>query len=389
MKNEILLACFFINCIFTCHGGQLGKLEAKRQNLIEYLIRDYQSGIIPGSPVNVSFSYAITQIDSIDQKSQNMISSGYVTQTWYDPRLNWASISNYSEIKSITIQAIQIWIPDTIIVNIGSGDLFISSTINPYYYATVWMDGLVLLYLPVVKLETKCNIITKTFPFDKQTCSVRFASFSNSKNFIDYNQTYPTISYSNIVKNPIWELENIDIEVNEENYEDGSYQSINFSFNLKRKPLYYMLSGILPCFILNGLSIFSFFLTHSDQINLSMACFLTLTVNALLISNEIPVQSDYVPYITIYLIVSMIIPLIAIVWFIIFESIKGKEKMPSWLNCLSHNCLKRISKKYKFMLENDKEAIGFRFKFLNYIIACLFVFCLIIIQMIIWIEISK
>lgn len=390
MNKEKYLLSNILTCLFmTCYTIKLGPIENTRKNLIQHLLTNYEATIIPGSPVHVTFTYWINQIDSIDQKEGNMVTNGYLSQMWFDSRLDWQSLSNFSNIKNVTIPSEKLWRPDTAVVNVADQDTFISSNVNPNNYATVFINGLVILNLHLNKLKTRCHITTKKFPFDKQQCSIQFSSWGHSKSFIDYSQSYPTVKYANLTQNSIWELE--DIEVNIIEYPSGydTYQFINYSFFFYRKSLYYILNGFFSCFILNIMTMVTFYLPYSDQINLSITCFLTLTVNALIVQNDIPVQSDYIPYITYYLLISMTFPLLSIIWFITFEFIKDNQKLPKLISYFLHKFLQKISIKYKLMTEDNSEAIEIRFKLLNFIVSSLFCIILLIFQLVIWIEVSN
>jgi hypothetical protein len=55
---------------------------------------------------------------------------------------------------------------------------------------------------------------------------------------------------------------------------------------------------------------------------------LTFAVNSVRISNDIPVQSEYLPLITLYMLMSMIYTLFAFVWFIIADHLSKTKKIP-------------------------------------------------------------
>lgn len=62
-----------------------------------------------------------------------------------------------------------------------------------------------------------------------------------------------------------------------------------------------------------------------------MTLFLTFSVYSLRIASDIPVQSDFLPKISIYFIISIIYALISMLWFIFCNHFTTKNKMPFFL----------------------------------------------------------
>ena len=73
---------------------------------------------------------------------------------------------------------------------------------------------------------------------------------------------------------------------------------------------------------------------------LSLPTFLTYAVYALRVGNELPVQSDFVPSITIYYTASIILTFISMLWFYYFNKIQASERIPFFL----HKVVKWIRK---------------------------------------------
>jgi hypothetical protein len=61
-----------------------------------------------------------------------------------------------------------------------------------------------------------------------------------------------------------------------------------------------------------------------------MTCILTFAVDSVRISSDIPIQSDYVPKITIYFVLSFFYNLFSIVWFKIYNYMGEKKSIP-WI----------------------------------------------------------
>jgi hypothetical protein len=61
-----------------------------------------------------------------------------------------------------------------------------------------------------------------------------------------------------------------------------------------------------------------------------MTSILTFAVTSLRISNDIPIQSDYLPLITTYFLMSIVYTLTGLVWFVLLENFTKKKKLP-WI----------------------------------------------------------
>ena len=97
---------------------------------------------------------------------------------------------------------------------------------------------------------------------------------------------------------------------------------------------------MFPCFVLNFITLLAFLFPYTQQLMLSLPTFLTYAVYALRVGNELPVQSDFVPSITIYYTASIILTFISMLWFYYFNKIQASERIPFFL----HKVVKWIRK---------------------------------------------
>jgi hypothetical protein len=160
-------------------------------------------------------------------------------------------------------------------------------------------------------------------------------------------------------------------------YEDYSIEENIIELVIKRRPLYFMVNAIFPCLILNLITVLSFALPYIPQITLSMTTFLTFSVYSLRIASDIPTQSEYLPSITLYFLLSTSYVLLALSWFICENFFRSNSFLPKPLRFMVHGvrnliqkvvkcvCLKR--KKSKIDSENQvKQKVFFDFKVNNF-----------------------
>lgn len=353
------MKCIFIINIFNVY--LISCFKSARQNLTQDLFTNYDKTIIPKTKFEIRFSFSLRQILSIDEKDQVMISNTFFYQHWKDERLQWniSSGSPYENIQTITVPALNVWIPDCFILNTVDSNGFFQVDANNL--ASILYTGHVIVNFPLTALKTRCDIQTRLFPFDTQICSIALTSWvyqSEQMNF-KVKEALETRYYK---ENSIWSLVKVDSHEKEDssrwtlerlvlkNYTKSTITYIEIT--LRRKPLYVMINGVFPCLVLNIITLVAFFLPTDTQINLCMTCFLTFSVNLIVISSEIPVQSDYLPVISIYFLFSILHSLASIIWF----SFTGYFDKQGYLP----NCFEKIISKIS---KNKTDSIDFDSKF--------------------------
>ncbi|KAK3581066.1 hypothetical protein CHS0354_033852 [Potamilus streckersoni] len=124
-----------------------------------------------------------------------------------------------------------------------------------------------LIWEPGIVMQTICEISITKYPFDKQHCSLR-------RNKVDTTGYYP---------NGEWDI--TDTEVRLYSPEDGSYNSgeilpgAEAVIKLRRKPIFYILSTILPIAMLSVLNLLVFLLPPNtgEKITLAVTVLLSFT----------------------------------------------------------------------------------------------------------------
>lgn len=356
LKKHFILVTICL--LFNLSKAQVTSQDYK--NLTDKITAGYQSFVLPSTPVKIFFYINLKQITVLDEKNQLLTTSVYTTQWWQDDRLKWNS-SDYNGIEWIRIQASKIWLPDTYVLNTAETNGYITSSLNTYTYVTIHADGLVFLQLQVTP-KTRCRVNTRSFPFDKQICTIRLTSWSFGNSIIEYNANTTIIDLKGFTENTIWNLTDsvLRVETTNDRQDDGDENDeLVIELYLSRKPLYYMLSGVLPCLILNIISLISYLLPFTVQIGLSMTCFLTLTVNSVRVSNDIPIQSDYLPNISVYFLISIVYPFLSILWFITRNYFETHSYLPTILQKFANKLLKLKSKikKVKPIQRTSKQEI--------------------------------
>lgn len=172
-----------------------------------------------------------------------------------------------------------------------------------FYYNFVDYDGTIHWY-PYTVFESICDIDVSFYPFDTQTCDIIFTSWSYTR--WEINLTVPTasnIGFYEFVPNSVWEVVSTDASHDL----TSSDNDIKFTINLKRKPLYYIMTLVLPIVFLGILNLLVFIIPADagEKMGFAVTIFLTFAVFLTIVSGELPINSDSVSILSIYLIIKL------------------------------------------------------------------------------------
>ena len=123
--------------------------------------------------------------------------------------------------------------------------------------AIVNYDGWINVVYSAESMKTRCAIDVSRFPFDQQNCKIVLGSWGLMNPMINLYHMDDSISTKFYTKNALWSLMSINTSTSN-SYDRFSYywpdiktEDIIISIKLKRKPLNFIVNSIMPCFILN------------------------------------------------------------------------------------------------------------------------------------------
>ena len=147
MNRQILFITLSV-CHLLCSASDLDdtvKIEKYIKNSI--FNSEYDRTIRPSVTVKISMDIALKQIIALDERNQVMITASYLFASWNDSRLKWNSTKT-KDVKTISVGAKNLWLPDLYITNTAEQNGFIS--ITDTNIAFVQSDGLVYLTLSLI-----------------------------------------------------------------------------------------------------------------------------------------------------------------------------------------------------------------------------------------------
>ncbi|XP_072040022.1 neuronal acetylcholine receptor subunit alpha-7-like [Amphiura filiformis] len=309
-------------------------------NLTKELLADYgptspRPVVNSSTQIEAIIDLTVQQVIDLNEREQTLKMSGFLDVKWHDEFLTW-STGEYPDIPYLTIPTSGIWRPDLHLYQNVEKTFESLKDVG----ATLYPDGTVDWITPFI-FYTSCRIDARLFPFDTQHCTLRFGSWSYNMKQLNLVGSPLTTNVSNFkkyfVKNGIWELEDVTLERIVNDYGDaGLYPELVFTVALKRRPMFHILSFILPCALLSILNLLVFILptASGEKVSLGITNLLALVLFQQLIGDTLPPSSDTMPIISYYFAPMILIGCLSIVSGVLVAALYHKEKVkpvPEWL----------------------------------------------------------
>ena len=261
------------------------------------LMTDYDKYVRPVSDysdiLDVKIGLAVQNIESFDQITETLDLNIWVRMEWTNSLLKWdSSISN---LTFLSMDSSTVWVPDIELLNAASKpDIYIlNQGMNLY------QSGAVFRSIPGI-FKFSCSLDLHEFPFDIQSCSMKFGSWTYSNKLMTvfpYNDVNKRLDVLESFSHSEWDIINYKVK----NYNEtriccpGESFSVNeYTFDFQRYPHYYKLSmGMTISLVLVS---FIIMLIKSDNVSRTgTAVFIPLTILALqlTIAGKIPVVGYY------------------------------------------------------------------------------------------------
>ncbi|XP_058982835.1 acetylcholine receptor subunit alpha-like isoform X1 [Musca domestica] len=303
------------------HGAVAGNPDAKR--LYDDLLSNYNKLVRPvvntTDVLKVCIKLKLSQLIDVNLKNQIMTTNLWVEQSWYDYKLRWEP-KEYGGVHMLHVPSDHIWRPDIVLYNNADGNFEVTLATK----ATIYSEGLVEWKPPAI-YKSSCEIDVEYFPFDEQTCVLKFGSWTYDGFKVDLRHMDEQLG-SNVVDVGVdlsefymsveWDILEVPAVRNEKFYTccDEPYLDITFNITMRRKTLFYTVNIIIPCMGISFLTVLTFYLPSDsgEKVTLSISILISLHVFFLLVVEIIPPTSLVVPLLGKYLIFAMILVSISI-----------------------------------------------------------------------------
>ncbi|XP_022368904.1 5-hydroxytryptamine receptor 3B isoform X2 [Enhydra lutris kenyoni] len=238
----------------------------------------------------------------------------------------------FDEIREISLPLSDIWMPDIIIKEVvdfeGSPDL-------PYVYVN--SSGTIKNSKPI-QVVSACSLETYAFPFDIQNCSLTFSSALHTVHDINlaFLRSRGDMKHDKkeFLNDSEWELLSVSSTHNILQSCAGESAQIQFHVVIRRHPLVYVVSLLIPSIFLMLVDLGSFYLppTCRARIAFKTSVLVGYTVFRVNISDEMPRSALSTPLIGVFFVVCMAFLVISLfksillVRFLHDESGAGQER---------------------------------------------------------------
>ncbi|XP_066152609.1 acetylcholine receptor subunit alpha-like isoform X1 [Euwallacea fornicatus] len=296
--------------------GISGNPHAKR--LYDDLLSNYNKLVRPvvnvSDALSVKIKLKLSQLIDVNLKNQIMTTNVWVEQSWYDYKLKW-NPRDYGNVDMLHVPSDNIWRPDIVLYNNADGNFEMTLATK----ATLNYTGRVEWKPPAI-YKSSCEIDVEYFPFDEQTCVMKFGSwtydgFQVDLRHIDESKGSTTveigIDLTEFYTSVEWDILEVPAIRSEKFYTccDEPYLDITFNITMRRKTLFYTVNLIIPCMGISFLTILVFYLPSDsgEKVSLSISILLSLTVFFLLLAEIIPPTSLVVPLLGKFVLFTMIL----------------------------------------------------------------------------------
>uniref|UniRef100_T1JG18 Uncharacterized protein n=1 Tax=Strigamia maritima TaxID=126957 RepID=T1JG18_STRMM len=309
---------FFSYAPWTVSGGHP---DAKR--LYDDLLSHYNKLVRPVAnntdPLTVHIKLKLSQLIDVNLKNQIMTTNLWVEQYWHDYKLSWEP-REYGGVEMLHVPSDHIWRPDIVLYNNADGSFEVTLATKAALHYTGKVE-----WKPPAIYKSSCEINVEYFPFDEQTCIMKFGSWTYSGYQVDLRHR-DEVEGTNIIDLGVdlssfylsveWDILEVPAVRNEKYYTccDEPYVDITFSISMRRKTLFYTVNLIIPCMFISFLTVLVFYLPSDsgEKVTLSIGILLSLTVFFLLLAEIIPPTSMAVPLLGKYLLFTMILVTLSI-----------------------------------------------------------------------------
>ncbi|XP_063383370.1 acetylcholine receptor subunit beta-like 2 isoform X2 [Cydia fagiglandana] len=304
---------------FPDRGLRLLEANPNVKRLYDDLLSNYNRLIRPVTNVSdiltVRLGLKLSQLMEVNLKNQVMTTNLWVEQKWFDYKLQW-NPDEYGGVEMLYVPSEHIWLPDIVLYNNWDGNYEVTLMTK----ATIKYTGEVNWKPPAI-YKSSCEINVEYFPFDEQTCFMKFGSWTYSGFQVDLKHmdqpagsslVHVGIDLSEFYLSVEWDILEVPATRNEEYYPccpNEPFSDITFKLTMRRKTLFYTVNLIIPCVGLTFLTVLVFYLPSDsgEKISLCISILVSLTVFFLGLAEIIPPTSLAIPLLGKYLLFTMIL----------------------------------------------------------------------------------
>uniref|UniRef100_A0A8C6RPN6 5-hydroxytryptamine receptor 3B n=1 Tax=Nannospalax galili TaxID=1026970 RepID=A0A8C6RPN6_NANGA len=276
--------------------------------LTKQLLQYYHKEVRPvhnwAEATTIYLDLCVHAVLDVDVQNQKLKTSVWYREVWNDEFLSWNS-SLFDEIREISLPLSAIWAPDIIINEFVDTE---RSPDLPYVYVN--SSGTISNYKPI-QVVSACNLQTYAFPFDIQNCSLTFSSILHTVEDLDlrFLRNREDIKHDKqaFLNDSEWELLSVSPAYNILQSSAGDFAQLQFNVVIRRCPLAYVVSLLIPSIFLMLVDLGSFYLPPNcrARIVFKTSVLVGYTVFRVNLSDEVPRSAGCTSLIGVFFTVCM------------------------------------------------------------------------------------
>ncbi|XP_045486991.1 glutamate-gated chloride channel isoform X4 [Pieris napi] len=292
----LALVVFYLSHLAQCTNAKINFREKEKQILDQILgpgrydARIRPSGIngTGDAPTFVHVNMFLRSISKIDDYKMEYSVQLTFREQWLDERLKFNNLGGRLKYLTLT-EANRVWMPDLFFSNEKEGHFH--NIIMPNVYIRIFPNGNVL-YSIRISLTLSCPMNLKLYPLDKQTCSLRMASYGWTTDDLVF--LWKEGDPVQVVKNlhlPRFTLEKFLTDYCNSKTNTGEYSCLKVDLLFKREFSYYLIQIYIPCCMLVIVSWVSFWLDQGAvpaRVSLGVTTLLTMATQSSGINASLP-----------------------------------------------------------------------------------------------------
>ncbi|XP_071506483.1 neuronal acetylcholine receptor subunit alpha-10-like [Diadema antillarum] len=292
--------------------------------------------------VTVDFSFFFQQVLDMNERVQMLTSSTWLTLVWRDEYLMWDP-EEYGGVKKIKVLSDSVWLPDLFFYNSArlENSNFLRGTIVKAKY-----DGEVMWAAPV-NFKGHCRVKARYFPFDKQSCEMKFGPWQHDGTELVVKGSGHT---SVFVSNGEWDMMGLVSKNNVEFYPDDPgvpYTDVTFTVFFQRRSHFYVFNLLIPASLITLMASLAFLLppTSQGKVTLGVTFLLSKTVFLMIVAesmpptNEVPLLGEYFAILMMLVTTSLVLNVIVVS---VYNCGNCGEPMPHWARVIGLHVLAPI-----------------------------------------------
>ena len=167
------------------------------------------------------------------------------------------------------------------------------------FRVSVTSNGIVN-WVPGGKFVTSCQLDITYYPFDMQECHIDLVDWAYHGLQVKLLNGSHKIGLDAYTESGEWEIVETKSQSEDVYYESDPgvpFPRVRFTLLLRRKPMFYTINIITPCMTMSLLALLVFYLPpdSGEKVSLGITVLLSFSVFLLLVAENVPKTSEFVP----------------------------------------------------------------------------------------------